>query len=432
MSPLNRLSGERSPYLRQHALNPVDWYPWGEEAFDRARREDKPVFLSIGYSACHWCHVMERESFGDEEVARVLNADFVCVKVDREERPDLDRHYMAVCQSITGSGGWPLTIVMTPDKRPFFAGTYFPKSRRWGRPGLLELAPMIAESWRTKRQEIIRSAEEITAAAGGARAPGRGRSGERLSKETLDEAFRELAADFDGVRGGFGGAPEVPGRPQPRISPELLAKDLCRRGLGHGREGPSRRCGAAASTITSASAFTAIRPTRIGSSPTSRRCSMIRPSWRKSTRRDSRPRGAGSSGGRRRRSRTMSSGTWPRPKADSPRRKTRTAKARKASSISGRGTSSILSWVKRTASSPLTLSASPTKAMWLKARNRPGAGASFMAAGFPKDLSPRRGRRTRPRPKPGSSRSGGSSSGPATKGPGRSRTRRSSRIGTGS
>jgi hypothetical protein len=213
MIRLNRLSGERSPYLRQHALNPVDWYPWGEEAFDLARREDKPIFLSIGYSACHWCHVMERESFGDEEVARVLNADFVCVKVDREERPDLDRHYMAVCQSITGSGGWPLTIVMTPDKRPFFAGTYFPKSRRWGRPGLVELAPTIAESWRTKRQEIVRSADEIAAAVEGARAAGRGRSGERLSKETLDEAFRELAADFDGVRGGFGGAPKFPVAP---------------------------------------------------------------------------------------------------------------------------------------------------------------------------------------------------------------------------
>jgi hypothetical protein len=210
MSPPNHLGGERSPYLRQHAHNPVDWYPWGEEAFDRARREDKPVFLSIGYSACHWCHVMERESFGDEEVARVLNADFVCVKIDREERPDLDRRYMAFCQSVTGSGGWPLTIVMTPDKRPFFAGTYFPKSRRWGRPGLLELAPVIAESWRTKRQEILKSAGEILAAVEGIRAPGQAPSGERLSVETLGEACRELAADFDGVKGGFGGAPKFP------------------------------------------------------------------------------------------------------------------------------------------------------------------------------------------------------------------------------
>ena len=210
MTHSNRLAGEKSPYLRQHAHNPVDWYAWGEEAFERARREDKPVFLSIGYSACHWCHVMERESFDDEETARVLNAGFVAVKVDREERPDLDQHYMAVCQSLTGTGGWPLTIVMTPDKRPFFAGTYFPRSRRWGRPGLLELLPMIAETWRTGRQEVLRSAESVEAAIGRAPIRVRARSGDRLTAATLDEAFRELAADFDRARGGFGGAPKFP------------------------------------------------------------------------------------------------------------------------------------------------------------------------------------------------------------------------------
>src|SRR5512135_2314424 len=152
----NRLIAEKSPYLRQHAHNPVDWYPWGEEAFERARREDKPVFLSIGYSSCHWCNVMERESFDDAEAARLLNEVFICVKVDREERPDIDRYYMTVGQMLTGAGGWPLTIVMTPDKRPFFAGTYIPKERRWGRPGLVELVPLVSEAWRTRRGDVLR------------------------------------------------------------------------------------------------------------------------------------------------------------------------------------------------------------------------------------------------------------------------------------
>jgi len=210
MNCANRLALEKSPYLLQHAHNPVDWYAWGDEAFERAKSEDKPVFLSIGYSTCHWCHVMERESFADEEAARVLNAAFVCIKVDREERPDLDQHYMAVCQMLTGSGGWPLTIVMTPDKQPFFAGTYFPKSRRWGRTGLLELAPLIGEAWRTRKEEVLRSAAEIIAAVDRGRPLARAESGGGLSRATLDEAFRELAADFDECRGGFGGAPKFP------------------------------------------------------------------------------------------------------------------------------------------------------------------------------------------------------------------------------
>ncbi|HSQ79146.1 MAG TPA: thioredoxin domain-containing protein [Candidatus Bathyarchaeia archaeon] len=207
---VNRLAGEKSPYLRQHAQDPVDWYPWGEEAFERARREDKPIFLSIGYSACHWCHVMARESFADEEAARLLNDGFVAVKVDREERPDLDQHYMTVCQSLTGSGGWPLTIMMTPDRRPFFAGTYYPLSRRFGHPGLLDLLPLIGEAWRTKRPEVLRSALEVAAAAERGPARLKGRRGEALSPATLDEAFRELAADFDRTRGGFGRAPKFP------------------------------------------------------------------------------------------------------------------------------------------------------------------------------------------------------------------------------
>ena len=135
----NRLMQEKSPYLLQHAENPVDWYPWGDEAFEKARSENKPVFLSIGYSTCHWCHVMAHESFEDVEVARLLNDAFISIKVDREERPDLDNIYMRVCQMLTGSGGWPLTILMTPDKKPFFAGTYIPRENSYGRMGMLEL-----------------------------------------------------------------------------------------------------------------------------------------------------------------------------------------------------------------------------------------------------------------------------------------------------
>ncbi|HSA94617.1 MAG TPA: thioredoxin domain-containing protein, partial [Acidobacteriota bacterium] len=208
--PANRLLREKSPYLRQHAYNPVDWYPWGEEAFERARREDKPVFLSIGYSTCHWCHVMERESFDDEEAARLLNEAFVCVKVDREERPDLDRYYMAAGQMLAGAGGWPLTIVMTPDKRPFFAGTYVPKDRRWGRPGLTELVPRISEAWRTRREELLRSAGRVTDLLVKAeRGPESGTKRE-ISPSILDRAFREFEADFDERHGGFGGAPKFP------------------------------------------------------------------------------------------------------------------------------------------------------------------------------------------------------------------------------
>ncbi len=209
---MNRLSREKSPYLRQHAGNPVDWYPWGDEAFERARREDKPVFLSIGYSTCHWCHVMERESFADEEVARLLNGTFVCVKVDREERPDLDDYFMGVGQALTGAGGWPLTVVMTPEKRPFFAGTYFPKERRWGRPGLMDLIPRIGEAWRTRRDEILRSADGIFEAVREARQRAAGQAPGRpeLAPHVLDRAFHDLEAAFDAEHGGFGSAPKFP------------------------------------------------------------------------------------------------------------------------------------------------------------------------------------------------------------------------------
>ena len=202
----NRLINEKSPYLLQHAKNPVDWYPWGKEAFEKARREDKPVFLSIGYSTCHWCHVMERESFENEDVARLLNDTFVSVKVDREERPDIDAVYMKVCQLMTQSGGWPLTIMMTPDQEPFFAATYIPRTTRYGRAGLLEIIPRIKEIWKTKRADVLSAASEI---AGALNQPTIDK-GNHLSEETLRRAFGSLSTRFDRTFGGFGGAPKFP------------------------------------------------------------------------------------------------------------------------------------------------------------------------------------------------------------------------------
>jgi hypothetical protein len=203
----NRLFHEKSPYLLQHARNPVDWYPWGEEAFTRARDEDRPIFLSIGYATCHWCHVMERESFEDPEVAGRLNENFVAIKVDREERPDVDQVYMAVCQDLTGSGGWPLTIVMTPDKRPFFAGTYIPRENRFGRVGMLELLPLLAEYWRDRRPELDRVAESVATSV---QRLSTSRRGGELGEETLVAAHRSFVRLFDSLHGGFGGAPKFP------------------------------------------------------------------------------------------------------------------------------------------------------------------------------------------------------------------------------
>ena len=203
----NRLVFEQSPYLLQHAANPVDWYPWGAEAFRKAREQDKPIFLSIGYSTCHWCHVMERESFEDPEVAELMNETFINIKVDREERPDIDNVYMSVCQAMTGGGGWPLTIVMTSDKKPFFAGTYFPKEGRFGRPGMLDLVPQIRQAWNARRAEVLESAETITThlRSVSTRAPG-----EELGLTTLKAGYDQLAERFDARRGGFGEAPRFP------------------------------------------------------------------------------------------------------------------------------------------------------------------------------------------------------------------------------
>ena len=203
----NRLINESSPYLLQHATNPVDWYPWGEEAFAKSKKEDKPIFLSIGYSTCHWCHVMEHESFADEEVADLLNKYFVAVKVDREERPDIDQVYMAVTQAMTGRGGWPNNVFLTPDKKPFFAGTYFPKHARWGLPGLMELLPKVAEIWQNDRENVQKSAEQITALLA---SRGNPNPGDALDRSILDKARNRLADIYDPEYGGFGPAPKFP------------------------------------------------------------------------------------------------------------------------------------------------------------------------------------------------------------------------------
>jgi len=203
----NRLIHEKSPYLLQHAYNPVDWYPWSAEAFERARKEDKPIFLSIGYSTCHWCHVMERESFENHEVAKFMNEAFVSIKVDREERPDLDHIYMTVCQILKGSGGWPLTIIMTPDKRPFFAATYIPKETRFGRMGMMDLIPRVTQVWKERREEVLGSADKILAAL---KTVEKEPSGVEPDTSTLDKAYQELAGRFDENFGGFSKAPKFP------------------------------------------------------------------------------------------------------------------------------------------------------------------------------------------------------------------------------
>ena len=202
----NRLINEKSPYLLQHAHNPVDWYPWGNEAFEKAKREDKPVFLSIGYSTCHWCHVMAHESFEDEEAAQVLNRDFIAIKVDKEERPDVDAVYMAVCQALTGQGGWPMTILMTPDKKPFLAGTYFPKKSRYGMPGLLDLLYEVSRKWKTEKESLLASGEKIAALLSQEAVQ---RQAE-VSKETVEQAVRVFVRSFDEQGGGFGSSPKFP------------------------------------------------------------------------------------------------------------------------------------------------------------------------------------------------------------------------------
>src|SRR5476651_1030379 len=193
--PSNRLSREKSPYLLQHAHNPVDWFPWGEEAFAKARRENKPIFLSIGYSTCHWCHVMAHESFESAEVAAIMNREFVNIKVDREERPDVDRVYMTFVQATTGGGGWPMSVWLTPDLKPFYGGTYFPPSSKWGRPGFVDILQEIGRAWKADRAKVVESAEALTArlrsmeqAAPSAEVPG---------VAALEKTVQQFRAAFD-------------------------------------------------------------------------------------------------------------------------------------------------------------------------------------------------------------------------------------------
>jgi uncharacterized protein YyaL (SSP411 family) len=227
---MNRLAAERSPYLLQHADNPVQWLPWGEEAFARARTENKPIFLSIGYSTCHWCHVMAHESFEDEAVAAVLNDQFIPIKVDREERPDVDRVYMAFVQATTGSGGWPMSVWLTPELKPFFGGTYFPPTSRWGRPGFVDMLNEIARVWRVDREKVIESADAVTdqlktleRAAASADAPDR---------TALASTVAQFRQSFDRRHGGFGDAPKFP-RPSELL---FLFREHARLGDADARE----------------------------------------------------------------------------------------------------------------------------------------------------------------------------------------------------
>ncbi|HET7437041.1 MAG TPA: thioredoxin domain-containing protein [Thermoanaerobaculia bacterium] len=210
----NRLANETSPYLLQHAHNPVDWYPWGEEALAKSRAEDKPIFLSIGYSACHWCHVMERESFEAEDVAEVLNEHFVAIKVDREERPDIDSIYMQAVQMMTGHGGWPMSVFLTPEGKPFYAGTYFPPSDRHGMPGFKRVLFHVADAYKQRRRDVEEASNEVAQALGSAIRTQRG----AISHDALDRAAGRIAQSYDAVNGGFGGAPKFP----PSMSLEFL------------------------------------------------------------------------------------------------------------------------------------------------------------------------------------------------------------------
>ena len=204
----NRLSNETSPYLLQHAHNPVNWYPWGEEALARAKREDKPILLSIGYSACHWCHVMERESFENEGIAAIMNQHFVNIKVDREERPDLDEIYMNAVQIMTRQGGWPMTMFLTPELQPFYGGTYFPPDDRYGRPGFANVLEAVAAAYRDRRGDVSKQADEIVEHL--TQMSSVSDHGHDLTTDLLDGAFRHYRSTFDSQYGGFGNAPKFP------------------------------------------------------------------------------------------------------------------------------------------------------------------------------------------------------------------------------
>ena len=204
----NRLAHEKSPYLLQHAHNPVDWYPWGEDAFAKARRENKPIFLSVGYSTCHWCHVMAHESFESEQVAAIMNREFVNIKVDREERPDVDRVYMTFVQATTGGGGWPMSVWLTPDLKPFIGGTYFPPEDRYGQPAFQKVLERIATAWKQDHDKLVEQGSKIVEALRESQSTGTVEA--ELDGSILDAAYQQLDRSFDPKEGGFGSAPKFP------------------------------------------------------------------------------------------------------------------------------------------------------------------------------------------------------------------------------
>ena len=284
---MNRLADQTSPYLRQHADNPVDWYPWGPDAFAAARLRDVPILLSVGYSACHWCHVMAHESFEDPDTAAVMNAGFVNIKVDREERPDVDAIYMEAVQAVTGSGGWPMTVFLLPDGRPFLGGTYFPRDR------FVDLLGQVSRAWRQRRARprTRPPAQLADAVRAGTALPGRGwaSSGTEGAGQSRRRPARRprrtpCSARFDAEWGGFGRAPKFP-QAEPCWSCCCWPAARTGRPTWHSAPSPppSTPWRPAASTTTSAAASPATRPTGAGWSPTSRRCSTTTPSWPGST-----------------------------------------------------------------------------------------------------------------------------------------------------
>src|SRR6478735_846675 len=232
----NRLIHETSPYLLQHAHNPVDWYAWGDEAFAKAKQEDKPVLLSIGYSACHWCHVMAHESFEDEQIAQLMNENFVNIKVDREERPDLDQIYMNAVQMMTHHGGWPMTVFLTPDGVPFYGGTYFPPQDRYNMPGFPRVLISVAEAYKDRRSDIAQTSDQLLNEL--RRLSETSVSDQSINPDLLDSAYTGIIRNYDSVNGGFGGAPKFP----PAMSLEFLLRNYARTGNRDALEMVSHTC----------------------------------------------------------------------------------------------------------------------------------------------------------------------------------------------
>ncbi len=276
----NRLADATSPYLLQHAENPVDWWEWGPEALAEAKRRDAPILLSVGYAACHWCHVMAHESFEDEATATYMNEHFVCVKVDREERPDVDAVYMQATTAMTGQGGWPMTVLLTPQGAPFFAGTYFPDRPRHGQPAFRQVLEALSDAWVSRRDEVTQVASDV---AGHLQRTLPAVPQEPIDEDLLGGAVTALAADFDDSAAGFGTAPKFP----PSMVLEFLLRHSARTGSPDAAGWPGGPCGrwpAEGSTTSSVAGSRATRWTVTGWCPTSRRCSTTTRSWSACTR----------------------------------------------------------------------------------------------------------------------------------------------------